>query len=100
MQHKIWLNETQPPPDDSWSWCRTYTQAFEEIQSFSSVHLALAGDEVSREVADSVVTLAFFNAVSSLEWEVAATDSVVRTIMEKADLYWRKHQNKEYRDGR
>jgi hypothetical protein len=93
---KLWIDDLRTPPDDSWTWAKTSTQALfllatRKVTEVSFDH-DLGGDDTSMRVAQYIERLAFEGRRAPPKWDVhsqnpVGKENLIKTLA-SAERYW------------
>lgn len=97
---KIWLDDLRPPPDNSWTVCKTAAEAFSKIMSneiecisFDHDLGSTDPDKTGYHVACLIEKLAFAGLIERLSYYIHSANPVgrenIRMAMENADIFWK-----------
>ena len=98
---KLWLDDIRTPPDDSWTWAKTYDEALEYITknvvSEISFDHDLGAEQTGYSVAKAIEHHAYYDIVSRMEWNIHSANPVgrrnIEQAMQSADRFWASHED-------
>lgn len=103
---KLWIDDDRPPPDETWVWVKTETEAMGywhkhagDTAEVSFDHdLGRGGD--TRRLANKILGDAQSALRAPPRWYVHSANPVgaeyLSSILDSADRYWRHHQTKRF----
>ncbi len=101
---KLWIDDERPPPDDTWTWVKTSSEAIGAWERGSPVmisfdhDLGLVGGD-TRALAMSILGMAQAGQREPPRWYVHSANPVgvewLTGVLERADRYWRHHQTQQ-----
>ena len=99
---KLWLDDIRTPPDDSWTWAKTYDEALEYITknvvSEISFDHDLGAEQTGYSVAKAIEHHAYYGIVSRMVWHIHSANPVgrrnIEQAMQSADRFWLNREDK------
>ena len=100
---KLWLDDVRTPPDESWTWVKTYDKALEYITrnvvSEISFDHDLGTKQTGYDVAKAIEYYAYYDIiVYRMVWHIHSANPVgrrnIEQAMQSADRFWLNREDK------
>lgn len=94
---RLWVDDERPPPDDTWAWARSASDAYSAWENHEPTEISFDHDLGSggdtRQLATSILGLAQAGQRQPPRWYVHSANPVgkeyLEGVLERADRYWR-----------
>ena len=111
MANKLWIDDVRSPPDHTWHWVKTSSDAIHEIlcsiyagmvyREISFDH-DLGGDDTAYRVATFLEEFAEKGHIARVQWNIHSANPVGRARLQaaltSADKFWTRNEELEETD--
>ena len=99
---KLWLDDIRNPPDELWTWVKTYDEALEYITKNVVSEISFDHDLGTKltgySVAKAIEHYAYYDMVQQMVWSIHSANPVgrknIEQAMKSADRFWLNREDK------